>query len=221
MQTSPALRLAALDDHDIVLLGVRSLLAEKAPEMAVVAVGATVEELVTKLHQGDPVDVCLLDLNLAEGIIVEAAIEALRPYARAFLIYTSNVTPVPIRRAIAAGAGGVALKSDPPATLVESIRDVAHGDFAVSSDLAFILATDQLVAPQLTSREQEALKLLASGVPKKVIGSQMDPPVEASTVATYFNRIAARYVALGRDVSGATSVMREAIKDGYLQPPAR
>lgn len=216
MTRPAALRLAAIDDHDIVLLGVLALLQQEAPDMEIVAVGTTPEELVDKLADSEPVDVCLVDLNLAEGCHAEDAIALLTKHAKAFLVYTSNVTPVPIRRAIAAGAGGVALKSDPPATLVESIRDVAAGDFAVSSDLAYILANDQRVAPQLTSREQEALRLLASGVPKKAIGSQMDPPVEASTVATYFNRIAARYVALGRDVSGTTGVMREALKDGYL-----
>lgn len=209
------LRLAALDDHDIVLLGVKSLLEGSAPDVTMVAVGTSPEELLAKL-EGQHIDLCLIDLNLGEGIVVEDVLPQLSQWCDHFLVYTSNITPIPIRRAIAAGAEGVALKSDPPETLLDAIRDVISGNFAVSSDLAYVLATDQQIAPHLTVREQEALRLLAQGVPKKSIGNHMDPPVEASTVATYFNRIAARYVALGRDVSGTTGVVREALRDGYL-----
>ncbi len=99
------------------------------------------------------------------------------------------------------------------------VRSVSLGNFAVSSDLAFVLATDEEMVPNLAPRELEVLRLLAEGVPRKSVGSRLDPPVKLATVVTYLNRICTRYQENGRPVSTSQDAIRAAAEDGYLNLP--
>ncbi|MEI2819857.1 MAG: hypothetical protein V9E81_06400 [Marmoricola sp.] len=111
------------------------------------------------------------------------------------------------------------LKSDEPDLIVNVLRSAAGGEFAVSSDLAFVLMTDAELTAKLAPREIEALQLLADGVPRKSVGERMDPPVAMSTVVTYLNRACARYREMGVDVQSPRDAVRAAIQDGYFDSP--
>lgn len=123
---------------------------------------------------------------------------------------------MPLRAAVRAGAQGLILKSDDVAAIMRVLRSVVDGDFAVSSELAFALVTDEELVPHLSSRELEVLRLLADGVARKSVGQFLEPPVKLSTVVTHLNRICSRYQELGRVVLGSNDAVREAIVDGYL-----
>lgn len=209
------IRVGAVDDHEIVLRGVAGLAATYPDRLALVAESTTVAGLLEKLTV-TPVDVVLFDLHLADGTQISESIPALLETGTKVLVFTSDVRPVPVRQAMTAGAAGIALKSDPDDKVLEAIETVADGEFAVTSELAYVLAADPQLTPKLARREVQALELLAQGVPKKAIGRQMDPPVLASTVNTYFTRIAQRYAQLGREVGNVYGSVREATRDGYL-----
>lgn len=206
--------IAALDDHDIVHLGLRGMVAGNAG-ITLIATGHTPEELIIDLD-GRRADVALVDVQLHNGRDVAANIEALAQHAQAFVVYTSVTKPVVLREAIVAGALGVALKGDPPETLIETIMAAAVGDYHASSDIADALVTDPDLIPQLAPREIESLQLLREGFPKKLVGRRMVPPVSENTVTTYVNRIMARYREIGRPVGGTIDILREAQSDGFL-----
>lgn len=214
MVTAP-IRIAAVDDHEIVLRGVAGLALSFPDRLTFVAQGTTVVALLAELA-AEPAEVVLFDLHLADGSQIEDSVIAIQETGAKVLVFTSDVRPVPARRAMLAGSCGVALKSDPDEQVVQAIEQVAAGEFAVTSELAYVLATDPQLTPKLTPREVEALELLASGIPKKAIGRQMDPPVLASTANTYFTRIAQRYAQLGREVGNVYGSLREAYRDGHL-----
>jgi DNA-binding NarL/FixJ family response regulator len=208
-------KVGAVDDHEIVLRGVAGLAATFPDRLQLIADSTTVDGLLSQLADHS-VDVVLFDLHLADGSEITTSIPKLLETGAKVLVFTSDVRPVPVRQAMLSGAAGIALKSDPDEKVLEAIETVAAGEFAVTSELAYVLATDPQLTPRLARREVEALELLAQGVPKKAIGRQMEPPVLASTVNTYFTRIAQRYAQLGREVGNVYGSVREAYRDGYL-----
>ncbi len=216
----PALRLAAVDDHPIVVEGLASLITRSAPDVEWMGRSASWQELAERMTLwDDPPDLILYDLHLHDGSKPEQGIAWLVAHGVTVVVLTSELRPVPIRRAVQAGAAGVVLKSDAVDRIVDVVRSAARGEFAVSSDLAFLLVTDRSLAPRLAPRELEALELLADGVPRKLIGSRMNPPVGLATVVTYFNRVCTRYRDSGREVSSPQDAVRAAVQDGYLDLP--
>ncbi len=119
------------------------------------------------------------------------------------VLFTSDLRPVPIRKAMHAGARGLVLKSDGVQSLLDTLKDVHELGHGFSSDLAHVLMTDPDLAPELARREVEALSLLASGIPRKIVHKYMQPPVSQHTVDTYFKRIADRYANVGRALNSA------------------
>lgn len=209
------IRLAVVDDHEIVARGVTGLARERPTVLEVVLTTRAAADLLEALPRIS-VDVVLLDLQLNDGSQPVETIAALSEVGVKTLIYTSEMRPVPLQHVFRAGALGVCLKSDPDDCLVGALTEVATGTMAMSSDLAYVLATDIELAVHLAPRELQALELLASGVPKKAIGNRMEPPVAEATVTTYFSRVAARYAEVGRRVGNSFDVVREAHKDGHL-----
>ncbi|MFN8099262.1 MAG: hypothetical protein U0Q21_13355 [Dermatophilaceae bacterium] len=211
------IRVVALDDHPIVVEGVLSLVSRTAPDIELLASATTWPELVAALDGLDTMpDVALVDLHLTTDDESQTAIETLTARGVPVVVLTSELRPVPIQRAVAAGAVGLALKGDPVDQIVATLRAAGESEYAVSSDLAFVLLSDRTLAAQLAPREVEVLALLADGVPRKLVGSSMEPPVSASTVNTYLNRACARYREMGRHVWSPRDVVRAAIADGHI-----
>lgn len=213
---SRATRIAAVDDHRVLLRGVAGIAADHPDRLEVAIAVQSTAELFTALTDHE-VDLVLLDLHLGDGSDPSDTIARLARLNVPCLLYTSELRPVPIRLALAAGALGVALKADSEESLLDAIDIALTGEIAVSSELAFLLATDDQLAAQLAPRELEALRLLAAGIPRKAVGHRMDPPVRETTVSTYLSRAARRYAELGRPSGTAAEIVREAFRDGYLE----
>lgn len=208
-------RIAAVDDHGVTLRGLRAIAAEHPDRISVQVTVGTADSLFSALETAE-VDLVLLDLHLGDGSRAAQTVARLRKLGVPCLLFTSELRPVPIRLGLAAGARGVALKGDPEESLLDAIDLAMAGDIAVSSELAFMLATDETLAAQLAPREREALVLLAQGIPRKAVGHRMTPPVAEATVNTYIVRATKRYADLGRSVGTAAEVVREAFRDGHL-----
>ncbi len=209
------MRLAAVDDHRVMLRGLGAIAAEHPDRVRLDIAVSEAEDLFDAL-ESVPVDLTLLDLHLADDSRAGDTVARLVERGVPCLLFTSELRPVPIRVALAAGARGVVLKADPEEALLDAIDMAVSGEIAVSSELAYLLATDETLAAQLPPRELEALQLLAQGIPRKAVGGRMRPPVAEATVNTYIARATKRYAELGRRVGTAAEVVREAMKDGHL-----
>lgn len=222
--TDQPLLLAAVDDHPYVLKGILWTLRELAPWITIITTAASVHQLLE--NGGGAADVVLLDLDLG---VAETADEANPTYnvrtitaaGPQVVILTAEVRPVPVRRAIAAGAVGLVLKSDPEAQLIDAIRAARAGELAVSSRLAHALLTDPNLVGHLAPREQQVFELLAQGVGRHDIGKLLDPPAATSTVDTYLKRVAHTYRSLGRSTYNAYETLQHVIRDGHVNPPTR
>ena len=217
-----SLTLMAVDDHPVVVEGVVALVSRELADVQFVG-SATSWEAAQRLLASLPAppDVVLMDLHLGDGSSPSTAISELTARGIRVVVLTSEVRPVPVRRAIRAGALGLALKSDAPSDIAAVVAAAARGEAAVSSDLAFVLVTDPDLSASLPPRELEVLSLLADGVPRKSVGAMLQPPVTMATVVTYLNRACARCCGAGVDVRSPQDVLRAAMADGHLDPPAQ
>ena len=220
MVSTDTIRLAAVDDHPVVVEGIGAILMRSAPDVEWMGAARSFADLQAMVTTATPPpDLVLYDLHLHDDSKPADGIAWLTTRGVRSVVLTSELRPVPIRDAVMAGAMGVILKSDNPDRIIEVIRQASAGDFAVSSELAEMLVNDKHMTPHLAPRELEALELLASGLPRKTIGRRMDTPVAMSTVVTYFNRICEKYRDLGRDVHTPQEALRAAAQDGYLDTP--
>ena len=149
-----------------------------APRITVLATASSVAELIAA--GGAAADVVLLDLDLGvQSSDVEADpttnVQTLRAAGPQVLILTAEHRPIPIGRAIAAGAVGLILKSDPEEQLIKAIRSARKGELAVSSRLAHALITDPDLAGHLAPRERQVFQLVARGVGRNGIGRMLNP----------------------------------------------
>lgn len=213
--TRGPIRVTVVDDHEIVIRGLRALAAEHPETLVIVGAAATAVDLFGCLETVQT-DVVLLDLMLGDGSDPTQTIKRITELSAACLVHTSEIRPAPLQQVMAAGASGVALKSDPEESMLEALKEVASGEIAMSSQMAYVLATDAGLLAHLAPRELQTLALLAQGVPKKAIGHRLDPPVKPATVTTFLSRAARRYAQLGREVGTSFDIVREAYRDGHL-----
>ena len=210
------LRVAAVDDHPVLLAGLQAVESFSIGELQLLHAVTEPDELFERIRTR-PVDVVLVDLQLKDGLKGPEVVAQLDELGVPSVVYTAELRPLPIRRAMAAGALGLALKNDPMDGLIRTIRAAAAGEFAVSSQLAHVLIKDVSLTPRLAPREIEVLELLHQGIPRKSVGRLMNPPASDSTVDTYLRRVSGKYRQLGRTVNGVPDALGHAERDGYFE----
>lgn len=211
------IRVLLADDHEIVRLGLRSVL-EGAEDIDVVGEVATAEAAVSAAQAGG-IDVILMDLRFGagvEGTRVMGGAEATAQIRSAMatppkvLVVTNYDTDADILGAIEAGAVGYLLKDAPPHELLSAVRSTAEGDSALSPIVADRLMT-RVRTPRtsLTPRELEVLQLVAAGASNRQIGQ--DLMLSEATVKSHLVHI---YDKLG--VRSRTSAVAASREQGVL-----
>jgi two-component system response regulator DevR len=124
------IRLALLDDHRAVLVGLQRLLAP-AHDMEVLAAAADEVGLARELGGRRP-DVLIVDYDPGRGdaLALCRRVKA-RPDTPYVLIYTAYSSAALAVAARAAQADGLLDKSDPAPALIAAIRRIAHGESVI------------------------------------------------------------------------------------------
>jgi DNA-binding NarL/FixJ family response regulator len=169
------IRLLIADDHAIVRVGLGRVFAA-ADDIELVAAAADGAEAVALCTQHHP-DVVLLDLVMPrmDGIQATAAILAARPTTRV-VVLTSFSDRDRIMRALDAGAVGYLLKDAEPAELLAGIRSAARGASPLAPEAASVLLQvrhESRTERVLSDREREVLRLVASGLPNKLVARRL------------------------------------------------
>ncbi len=172
------IRILIVDDHAVVRIGLKTVLAN-ATGFRVVGEAGTVAESITLAVQARP-DVVLMDVRLPDGSGVEACrrIKADNPDMRVVML-TSYQDEEAIVGSVMAGASGYLLKQADAERLIQAIRDAAAGESSLDPRAAGTLLTQfrELSAKQaeaelagLTDRERRMLALIAEGYTNRAIG---------------------------------------------------
>ena len=183
------------DDQSMVRAGFRMLLAGEE-DIEVVAEASNGLEAVDKAARFDPT-VVLMDIRMPEldGLEATRRILAADADARVLILTTFDLDEY-VYEALAAGASGFVLKDDPPEQLIAAIRTVAAGDALLSPAITKRVIQQFTRIPrhapprefdELTVREQEVFRLVASGLSNSEIARELY--ISDTTVKTHVTHI--------------------------------
>jgi two-component system uhpT operon response regulator UhpA len=210
--TDTPVRVAIVDDHESVLLGLKAACLEAGYE--VVAVGLTVPDLIRALGTR-PSDVVVLDLSIGDGLSITHNVEAALRTGASVLVHSIADRTASVREALAAGAAGVIPKSAATSTVIAAIATVAGGGVLNNLEWASAIDADaEFSRAKLTARERDVLHLYAAGLPLKLVAAQLG--IATPTAREYLDRVRAKYVQVGRPAPTKVDLLKRAVEDGIL-----
>ncbi|MGD8463253.1 MAG: response regulator transcription factor [Anaerolineae bacterium] len=215
-----SLRILLVDDHEVVRVGIRTLI-DRQPDMEVVGEAGSVREAVNQAEQLAP-DVVVLDVRLPGGSGLDACrqIKELRPDTRVIML-TSYPDDEVLFDAIANGADGYVLKKIGSEDLIDALERVGRGesllDPAVTSQvLARMRQVRELerahAFADLTAQEMQILALVAEGATNGEIGEAVH--LSEKTVRNYVSAMLNK-LGLNSRAQAAAYAARHRIED-YL-----
>ncbi|ACZ76676.1 MULTISPECIES: two-component system response regulator NarL [Dickeya] len=213
--TNDASTVLLIDDHPMLRNGVKQLLS-MAPDLCVVGEASEGEQGVTLAEQLDP-DLILLDLNMPgmNGLETLARLRETSLSGR-IVVFTVSNHEEDVISAFKSGADGYLLKDMEPEDLLVALHQAAAGKMVLSDTLTPVLAaslretrsTDTRDIQQLTPREKDILKLIAQGLPNKVIARKLT--ITESTVKVHVKHLLKKMKLRSR-VEAAVWVVQEKI----------
>lgn len=211
-------RLLLVDDHQVVLEGLASMLASQADR--VVIVGSTTEPHRAVDLAGDLApDIVLLDIRLrgASGLDLCQALIGGHPGIKVvfFTVYDDEQY---LFQALRVGAAGFLLKTTTAPELASHLERVMEGDVAIDPSLAgrVAITAAHLQSGEfwpgarlgLTQRESEVLELMVRGLSNRAIGQRLY--IGEETVKTHARGVYRKLEATDRSQAVATA-LREGI----------
>ena len=191
-----SVRVLLVDDHDLFRTGLRNLLEERGVQIAGEA--STGAEAVRLVREVAP-DVVIMDLHMPgmSGIEAIRQIASIAPLARV-LVLTISDQDDDVLHAILAGACGYLLKDSSVDELIRGIEAAAVGESLVSPSIAGKVlqqvraraASPELaetVRAELSQRELDVLKLIASGRDNAMIAAELH--ISPKTVKNHISNI--------------------------------
>lgn len=168
--SSERLRVILADDHELVLEGLRGLLANE-PDIEVIGTATDGANLLAALEHQQP-DVVVIDLQMPilGGVNCLAEIRR-RGLPVRVLVLTAFNDGESIQSALEVGADGFALKTDPPRQTIEAIRQVGRGNYVFPAAARKWLSGHH--APGLSAREWKVLELVAKGLTNPQIADML------------------------------------------------
>lgn len=177
--------LAIVDDHPIVIEGIKHLL-KTDPQYTVLSFVNAGSFL--SFIQENRVDIVLLDITLPDGNGVDLCKQVKMLMPGVCILGLSNLAErSTVLNLLQNGAAGYILKSAPAEEILNSITSALHGETVLSPEIKELII-DALIKgarplPALTKREKQLLQLLAAGKTTAMIADELY--LSRYTVDTY------------------------------------
>ncbi|ABZ74750.1 two component transcriptional regulator, LuxR family [Shewanella halifaxensis HAW-EB4] len=189
----PIAKILLVDDHPALRQGLAQLMSLEE-SLDVVAQASSGEEAISLAVQYEP-DIILLDLNMRGLSGIDTLISLKNAQVKSkVIIFTVSDNESDVVQAIKFNTDGYLLKDSEPEELIEKIHLALQGEFVISSPLTQILAqslrsggkkVSQL--EELTQRELQIVKLIASGKSNKEIANKLG--ITDSTVKVHVKNL--------------------------------
>jgi len=194
MSNSETSTILLIDDHPMLRTGVKQLIS-MIPELSVIGEAGNGELGVQLAEELDP-DLILLDLNMP-GMNGLETLDCLREKSLSgrIVVFTVSNHEEDVVSALKRGADGYLLKDMEPEDLLKALQQATAGIVVLSEALTPVLAaslranraTSDRDINQLTPRERDILKLIAQGLPNKMIARRLD--ITESTVKVHVKHL--------------------------------
>jgi len=170
------LRTVIVDDHPIVIAGLKTLL-QNEPNLDIVTEFYGGNDLISYIKI-NPTDLILLDITLPDINGMDLCLLIKKISVQTIILILSNHTERSIiMQTIQNGASGYLLKNSSLAELRYCIAEAMKGNICYSREVIEIMSRptkNQLrITPQLTRREKQILGLLAQGKTSLIIGEEL------------------------------------------------
>ena len=217
--TRPPVRLLLVDDHQVVLEGLASMLASQSSRVVIAASTTTAEDALRLAAERQP-DVVLLDVRLrgASGLDLCGELVKRHPGLKVvfFTVYDDEQY---LFQALRVGAAGFLLKTTTGPELADHLDRVMEGDVAVDPTLAgrVAMTAARLQSGEfwpgaragLTQRESEVLGLMVRGLSNRAIALRLS--IGEDTVKTH-----ARAVYRKLEVADRAQAVAVALREGIF-----
>jgi len=210
------IRLLLVDDHEVVRVGLRTVLQENHGITIVGEAGSKASAI--RAAQRLRPDIILMDVRLPDGSGVDAcrAILARHPTMR-IIFLTSYADDKSVLAAVLAGAYGYIIKDIDSSLLIRSIRAVSNGQSILNPALTqralnWIKGWPAQAGPvrgqSLSPQEERVLALVAEGMTNKEIAATMQ--LSDKTVKNYLANVFQKLRISRRAQAAALFVKRQA-----------
>ncbi len=202
------IRLAIVDDYEVVIRGVAEMLADHSDELEVV-------ELTSQLPVTGPVDIALYDtFAQTQGDGPDVGQLLANPSVRHVVVYTWNVEERLVRETLERGVSGYLSKALTAAELVEALQQVHAGQRVVAPQpvpetAAPVTNAYPGRAEGLTVREAEVIALITQGLSNAEIAVQAS--LSINSVKSY---IRSSYRKMG--VTSRTNAVLWGLEHGFV-----
>lgn len=211
---NPSPRFLVVDDHALVRDGMLQLLGLQWPQARFLE-AATSAQALALVDATPDLDLVLFDLHLPDmdGFDTLAQLTA-HAHAIPVIVVSSSDSPRDMQQALAAGALGYLVKSDPKALMLSAIQLVLAGGVYIPTQLARNMAERQLARQNpvagLSARQLQVLKRLIRGDSNLDIAANLG--LSEVTVKKYVGEILKALEARNR--TDAARIARELGYDG-------
>jgi DNA-binding NarL/FixJ family response regulator len=221
MSPSDPIRVALVDDHDLLRRGMRTML-ESEEGIEVIGEASDGHKAVALVEESLP-DVVLIDVVMPhkDGIAATKEIKESFPNTSVVVLSGHDERQF-VFDALKAGASGYLLKTAELEEVIATVRSVARGGAKIDPTVATQVLTEfqgyqsaetaNLYQP-LTPREREILRRMSEGLPNKTIASRLK--ISERTVTTHVANIYSKLHVNNR-VSAIQEAMRHRLLDFNL-----
>jgi two-component system, NarL family, response regulator LiaR len=218
MTDEERVRVALIDDHDLLRRGIKTMLETEADIEVVGEASDGVEAL--QLVENSVPDVVLIDVIMPNMDGIEATKQIKDAFPNIGVVVLSGHDERQfLFDALKAGASGYLLKTAELDEVIATVRSAARGEAKLDPALATqVLSEFQAyqkadvadVFQPLTPREREILRLMSEGLPNKTIASRLR--ISERTVTTHIANIYSKLHVNNR-VSAIQEAMRRRLLD--------
>jgi DNA-binding NarL/FixJ family response regulator len=207
-------RIVIVDDHVILLQGIRKLEAE--PGYQVVGEASDGLEAVELIKRLKP-DIAIMDITLPglNGLDAARSIAAASPRTRTILLTMHKESPYVIE-ALNTGVHGYVIKTEASADLLRAIREASRDRMYFSPAISQIVIDayrnkDKMDADPLTPREREVLQLIAEGSKTKQVAASLG--ISLKTAESHRTHLMKKL-----DIHDTAGLVRYAVRRGLIHP---
>lgn len=208
------MNIAVLDDHELIRIGVRSVLQPLGHSVTIDA--ATADEFFNRLISGTPCDLVLLDILMpgTNGIEVAARLRAEYPDIK-IIVLSVDTKEYIITQLMQIGIDGFVSKADPLEEVQSAVEWVSEGVPFYGRDIAVLIRDivdaklDKKKSALLTKREIEIIRACCSGMLGKEIADHFHISLRAvnSHKTNIFNKLG---------LSSSVEMVRFALEHGII-----